>query len=118
MPGKLKLTLACGDYEITRPLIEGAVKPEGIDLTVESDAGSRDRHWRMARGNEYDLCEFNACAYFMARNRGFKWSAIPVFPHRRFRHGFVFLNTAKGIDKPEDLIGRKVGGTNFQPAGC
>jgi 4,5-dihydroxyphthalate decarboxylase len=93
------------------------VRPDGIDLTVLSAAGSRERHWRMARHNEYDVCEFNSCAYFMARDRGISWTAIPVFLHRRFRHGFVFVNTAKGIKRPADLIGRKVGGTNFQPAG-
>ena len=32
-----------------------------------------------------------------------------MFPHRRFRHGFAFVNSAKGITKPADLIGRKVG---------
>ncbi len=117
MSKKLELSFACGDYEITRPLMEGAVKPDGIDLTVLTGAGSRERHWRMARNNEYDVCEFNACAYFMARDRGVRWTAIPVFTHRRFRHGFIFINTAKGIKEPADLIGRKVGGTNFQPAG-
>lgn len=118
MSRKLALSFACGDYEITRPLIEGSVTPDGIDLTVLSGAGSRERHWRMARNNEYDVCEFNACAYFMARDRGAQWNALPVFLHRRFRHGFVFLNTAKGILAPQDLAGRRVGGTNFQPAGC
>jgi 4,5-dihydroxyphthalate decarboxylase len=29
----------------------------------------------------------------------------------------VFINTAAGIKQPKDLIGRQVGGTNFQPAG-
>jgi 4,5-dihydroxyphthalate decarboxylase len=117
MAKKLELSFACGDYEITRPLIEGAVQPDGIELTVLAGAGSRERHWRMARANEYDVCEFNACAYFMARDRGAPWTAIPVFLHRRFRHGFVFINTSKGIQEPAALIGRKVGGTNFQPAG-
>jgi 4,5-dihydroxyphthalate decarboxylase len=118
MSKKLALSLACGDYEITRPLIDGTVEPDGIDLRVLTGAGSRERHWRMARHNEYDVCEFNACSYFMARERGFRWNAIPVFLHRRFRHGFIFVNTAKNIEKPADLIGKKVGGTNFQPAGC
>lgn len=117
MSKKLELSFACGDYEITRPLAEGAVKPDGIELTVLTGAGSRERHWRMARGNEYDICEFNACAYFMARDRGVPWTAIPIFTHRRFRHGFVFINTSKRIRQPSDLIGHKVGGTNFQPAG-
>lgn len=117
MSRKLALSLACGDYEITHPLIDGTVAPDGIDLTVLTGPGSRERHWRMARNSEYDICEFNACAYFMARDRGVRWNALPVFLHRRFRHGFAFVNTSKAIAKPADLIGRRVGGTNFQPAG-
>lgn len=117
MSGKLKLSLACGDYEITRPLRDGVVQPDGIELTVLAAMGSRERHWRMARGQEYDVCEFNACAYFMSRDRGVPWTALPVFLHRRFRHGFIFVNAAKGIRQPADLVGRRVGGTNFQPAG-
>ena len=118
MSKKLALSLACGDYEITRPLMDGTVEPDGIDLRVLAGAGSRERHWRMARHNEYDVCEFNACSYFMARERGFHWNAIPVFLHRRFRHGFIFVNAAKNIENPADLVGKRVGGTNFQPAGC
>jgi 4,5-dihydroxyphthalate decarboxylase len=52
----------------------------------------------------------------MARDRGEALTAIPVFLHRRFRHGFVFVNAKSGIREPKDLIGKKIGGTNFQPA--
>lgn len=113
----IQLSFACGDYEITRGLTDGSVKPDGITLMPDTRFASRDRHWAMAKDDAFDVCEFNACAYFMARDRGRAWTALPAFCHRRFRHGFIFVNPASGIREPKDLIGRKIGGTNFQPAG-
>jgi 4,5-dihydroxyphthalate decarboxylase len=72
------------------------------------------RHWRMIRNREFDVAELSMSNYLMAKYAGLPFAAIPVFLHRRFRHGFVFLNAAKGITKPTDLIGRKVGLRNFQ----
>ena len=114
----IPLTLTCGDYEITRLLAEGAVTADGIDLTVLTDIASRDRHWRLARNGECDAGEFNAFGYFMAKERGHPFIALPVFPHRRFRHGFVFVNPTKGIRSPRDLIGRRIGVEGYQTAGC
>jgi 4,5-dihydroxyphthalate decarboxylase len=116
MAARLRLTLACGDYEIVRALKDGTVKPDGIDLIMLTDMGPRERHWRMARKGEFDICEANVGAYFMERDQGAPLTAIPVFLHRRFRHGFLFVNVGAGIREPKDLVGRKVGGTNFQPA--
>jgi 4,5-dihydroxyphthalate decarboxylase len=113
---KLKLTVACGDYEIVRALADGTVQADGIELVMLTGMGSRERHWRMARKTEFDVCEINIGGYYMARDRGETLAAIPVFLHRRFRHGFVFVNAKSGIREPKDLIGKKIGGTNFQPA--
>ena len=113
---KLKLTVACGDYEIVRALKEGAVQADGIELVMLTGMGSKERHWRMARKTEFDVCEVNIGGYYMSRDRGEPLTAIPVFLHRRFRHGFVFVNVKAGIKTPKDLIGKKIGGTNFQPA--
>ena len=118
MAGKLRLTVACGDYEIVRALKEGAVEADGLDLVMLTGMGPRERHWRMARKAEFDVCEANVGAYFMERDQGdgqltaiSRCSCIGAF-----RHGFLFVNAQAGIRAPKDLIGKKVGGTNFQPA--
>jgi 4,5-dihydroxyphthalate decarboxylase len=117
MPRKLQLSLACGDYEITRKLIDGSVGVDGVDLVVLADGAARDRQWRLNRASECDIAELNACAYFMARERGHPYIALPVFPHRRFRHGFVFINANQGITQPSDLCGKRIGvESGFQPA--
>jgi 4,5-dihydroxyphthalate decarboxylase len=71
------------------------------------------RHWRMIRGREFDVAELSMSNYLAAKFRGQAFIAIPVFLHRRFRHGFTYINLSKGIRKPTDLIGRKVGLRNF-----
>lgn len=114
MSRKLHLTLAAGDYESIRALKEGAVRADGIDLTVLTDMTSDIRHWRMLRNREFDVAELSMSNYLMAKYTGLPFTAIPVFLHRRFRHGFIFLNAGRGITKPTDLIGKKVGLRNFQ----
>jgi 4,5-dihydroxyphthalate decarboxylase len=92
-----------------RALKEGIVRPEGIELTVLTDMAASPRHWRFLRGREFDIAEVSGSGYVAARDQDLPFRAIPVFPHRRFRHGFIFINTSKGISKPKDLIGRTVG---------
>jgi 4,5-dihydroxyphthalate decarboxylase len=106
--------LAVGDYESIRALKEGSVKADGIDLSVLTEMTSDIRHWRMLRNREFDVAELSMSNYLMAKYMGLPFIAIPVFLHRRFRHGFIYINTAKRITKPSDLIGKKVGLRNFQ----
>ena len=114
MPKNIPLTLACGNYEIVSALKSGAVAPDGIDLTILTDMDSTTRHWRFLREGHFDVAETSCSSYIVARDKGMAITAIPVFLHRRFRHGFVFLNAGKGISKASDLIGKKVGLRNFQ----
>ncbi len=106
---RLKLTLACGAYDRTKPLAEGKVPPEGIDLNyVELEP--EELFWRMAQYSEFDASEFSLAAYFTLRGRADdRFVGIPVFPSRMFRHSAVFINTASGIKTAEDLKGRKIG---------
>src|SRR5918911_1212991 len=105
---KIHLTMSCGDYDRTRPLIDGLVQPEGIDLTV-IPLPTPERMFRMMQYDEFDVCESSSAMFLAARARGRRGTATPVSPPRRFRHSYVFVNTAAGIREPRDLIGRRVG---------
>jgi 4,5-dihydroxyphthalate decarboxylase len=110
----VELSLACGDYDILLPLIEGRVRPDGVDVVPVTHMDSTTRHWRFLRNQEFDAAELSLSSYLLARDAGAAIEALPVFPHRRFRHGFIFVNAGKGIRAPADLIGRKVGVKSFQ----
>ena len=93
-----------------RALKEGIVRPEGIELTVLTDMAASPRHWRFLRGREFDIAEVSGSGYIAARDRDLPFRAIPVFPHRRFRHGFIFINTVEGHRQARSIsIGRTVG---------
>ncbi len=114
MSSRLSLTLACADMEIIRPLKEGKVRPEGIDLAMVTNMDSIERHSRFLQGHEFDIAEISLSSFVIARDHGFPYSAIPVFMSRRFGHGFIYINTGKGIRAPADLAGRKVGVKQLQ----
>ncbi len=108
MTNRLRLTLCCGDYDITRALVDGKVMPDGIDL-ITLTMPSPERHWRMINYREFDVCEFSMCQYLVSKSNRAPMTAIPVFPHRRFRHSYIFVNSNTGIRNPKDLEGKRVG---------
>lgn len=111
---KLQLTLAVGDYDITRPLLDGTIVPQGVDL-VTMTYPSPQRHWRMLRHREFDVAELSLGSYVAQRSRGGEdLVAIPVFPHRRFRHGYVFVHAGADVGRPSDLTGQTVGVRSWQ----
>ena len=105
---RLRLTLSCNEYDRTRFLVDGTVKAEGLDLTVVS-LPSEQRHARFSRDLEFDVCELQMGVFLGWMSRGAPFTAIPVFPHRKFCHGNVLVNAASGIQKPEDLAGKIIG---------
>jgi 4,5-dihydroxyphthalate decarboxylase len=104
----LQLSLAIGPYDLLYALIEGKARASGIDFGVMTMA-SPERHGRMLRHHEFDVCELSLGSYLVARETGFPFTAIPVFPHRRFRHRYCVKRVGCGIEKPSDLNGRRVG---------
>ena len=75
----IHLTLSCGDYDRTRPLIDGTVATPGLDLTV-IPLSSAERHTRFVTNFEFDVCELQIAQYLGLKSLGAMITAIPVFP--------------------------------------
>ncbi len=111
---KLKLTLACLDYDRTRALFDGTVQPEGIELNCLALAPN-ETFFRMFRHREFDVSELSLSSYSTLKARGeCPFIAIPVFPSRFFRHACIYINAAAGIAQPADLKGKRVGAPEYQ----
>ncbi len=111
---KISLTLACGPYDRTMPLALGDVRPAGIDLTYLR-LPVEETFWRMTRHHEFDAAEMSMSSYLLRRSRGDDaLVAIPVFTSRFFRHSCVFVRADAGIEKPEDLKGKRMGVPEYQ----
>lgn len=110
MMSNLALTVGCYEYDRVRALFEGTVKFDGCDARFESALIVSEIFERMIRERKYDVSELGMTYYL--RTLDFDnppFIAIPVFPNRVFRHSAIYVNTASGIKKPEDLAGKTIG---------
>lgn len=102
--------MACGPYDRTDALQDGTVRPVGIDLSYLAIQLPTDIFAPMVYEQAFDLAEMSSAVYMTLRTRkDFPFVAIPVFPSRLFRHGFIFVNDQAGIRVPNDLEGKRVG---------
>lgn len=108
-----RLTMAGADYDRTRALIDGRIKPDGIDLDWQI-LPYMDIWKRMLNNYEFDVSELSFASYIIARASGKPLIAMPVFPLRIFRHSYVLINRNSGIRAPKDLEGKRVGLAEFQ----
>ncbi len=111
---RLPLTFACGDYDRTRALEEGTVRPDGIELTCLR-LPVEETFFRMMRHQEFEVAEMSLSSYVLSLQRDpAPFVALPVFTSRMFRHGGIYCNAGAGIDGPEDLRGKRIGTPEFQ----
>jgi 4,5-dihydroxyphthalate decarboxylase len=105
----LRMTFACGPYDRTQALRDETIRPEGIDLTYIT-LQPAEIFWRMLQYREFDASEMSLSNYTSLVSAGnAPFIAVPVFPSRVFRHGYFFINSKKGIEKPADLKGKRGG---------
>jgi len=103
------LKIAIGSTGLTKPIIDGTVRPEGLELQYVQVDPITSAFRRMVRNLEFDICEMALSTYLCAKSYGKPITAIPVFLKRSFHHGSIVCNANSGIKTPKDLEGRTVG---------
>src|SRR5688572_9020961 len=104
----IQLSMCLSDNDRTRPLKDGRIKADGIDLNI-STAHPSEMFWRQLHFSEFDVSEMSMSSLLMAIVNGdTRWVAIPVFTSRRFFHTGILVRTDRGIDKPQDLKGKRI----------
>ncbi len=117
---RLHISLACWNYDRCRPLLDGRVRPEGLDINY-IPTSAEETFFRMTGFKEFDVAEMSLSTYVLTLSEGSNpppFIAIPVFPSRSFRHSSIFINRQGRISKPEDLVGKKVGLPEYQLTAC
>lgn len=111
---ELPLSFACWDYDRMKALQDGRVRPEGIALNF-LPLSVEETFFRQLRFQEFDVAEMSLSSYVLTLNEPEPpFVAIPVFPSRFFRHQSMYVNTASGIERPQDLAGKRVGIPEYQ----
>ena len=111
---RLRLSFACWDYDRTRALADGSVRPDGIDLVFLTQP-VEETFFRMLRYREFDCSEMSLSSYVASLDREDPpFIAIPAFPSRFFRHSCIFVSAKSGIRRPEELKGRRIGVPEYQ----
>src|ERR1700728_744420 len=115
---KREFSIAIGNYDRVRPLIDGAVTIDGVE-PIFLLLGPEEIFYRAFRRAEFDVCELSLSSFALKVATGDNpYVGIPAFPSRAFRHTSIYIRTDKGIRTPEDLKGRRIGTPEYQLTAC
>ncbi|WP_205927358.1 ABC transporter substrate-binding protein [Rhizobium sp. P32RR-XVIII] len=110
----LSLSLAMGDYDRTRPIVDGRVQIDGVDPTCML-LSPEEMFFRAFRHAAFDISELSLSSYSISVARGEPhYVAVPVFLSRAFRHTSIYVRKDRGINAPSDLRGRRIGIAEYQ----
>ena len=109
--GRPRITIAGYQYDRVAGLADGRVQVEGFKTHFEpAKIGDMNTH-AFSGPKTREVTEIGLLPFILAvANEEFRdYSLLPVFVLRLFRHKSIFIRNDRGISKPEDLRGRRVG---------
>lgn len=110
----IPITIACNDYDRTRPIMDGRVRVEGCDVTF-LPLEAEETFFRAFRDQAFDVSELSFSSFMLQTTRSdCPYIGLPAFVSRMFRHSGIYIRTDRGIHSPADLKGRTVGVPEYQ----
>lgn len=111
---KLNLSVAVGNYDRMRPLVDGEVQIDGVNPVFMLQE-PEEMFFRAFRHADYDITELSMSSYVVKTAKNdCAYIGVPVFPSRAFRHTSVYIRTDRGIETPADLKGKRIGVPEYQ----
>jgi len=111
---KLELSIAMTRNLRTQAIFDGTVTADGIDL-IATELHPSEMFWRQLKFGDFDISELSFSSLMMAASRGDdRWVGLPVFTTRHFFQNWILVRKAAGIDRPEDMAGKRVGVPEYQ----
>jgi 4,5-dihydroxyphthalate decarboxylase len=108
------ITIACGNYDRTKAIIDGRVKVEGCAVTYLPLYPEEIFH-RLFRHQEFDVAEMSFSSYIRNLAAGTSpYIGVPAFVSRIFRHSGIYVRSDAGIKNPADLRGKRIGLPEYQ----
>ena len=110
----LQLSIGITSNPRTWPIIDGTVKPDGIDL-VATVLHPSELFWRQLHFAEFAVSEMSCSSFLIATALGdTRFVGLPIFTTRRFFHASILTRRKAGIETPADLKGKRVGVPEYQ----
>ena len=114
---KLQLSVAVGNYDRVRPLMDGAVQIDGVD-PIFMNLPPEEIFFRAFRSQDFDICELSMSSFTVkTADRNCPYVGVPAFVSRAFRHNSIYVRKDR-IKSPADLRGKRVGLPEFQLTAC
>jgi 4,5-dihydroxyphthalate decarboxylase len=111
---KLQLSLSCTGYDRVRPLFDGRVQIDGVDI-IPSAVEPEEGFHRAFKFVEFDIAELSISSHTLVTSRSENdYIGIPVMVSRVFRQSGIYIRTDRGISQPQDLRGKKIGLRGYQ----
>jgi 4,5-dihydroxyphthalate decarboxylase len=114
---KLRLSVAVGNYDRVRPMMDGAVPIDGVD-PVFMNLPPEEIFFRAFRSRDFDVCELSLSSFAIKTAGGdCPYVGVPAFVSRAFRHNAIYVRKDR-ITAPAELKGKRVGLPEYQLTAC